>query len=69
MKFFIGFGSGCGEEYEVIEAKNKADAMDYAHECAVENYQSFEYWVELFDKKNELHLEVLADQGGVYEAL
>ena len=102
MKFFIGFGCGCGEEYEVIEAKNEDDARHYAHECAVENYQSFEgyhgildwedvkeeygleddceidaayteeiedtieYWVELFDKKNELHLEVLADQGGVY---
>ena len=60
MKFFIGFGCGCGEEYEVIEAKNEDDAMHYAHECAVENYQSFEGYhgvLDWGDVKEEYELE------------
>lgn len=103
MKYFIIYGCGCGDEYAVIEAKNENDAMNYARECAIENYQSFEglhgvldwaevkeeyqieddyevdvayaeevestidYGVEPFNEKDELHLDVLADQGRVYE--
>ena len=60
MKFFIGFGCGCGEEYEVIEAKSEDDAMHYARECAVENYQSFEGYhgvLDWEDVKEEYGLE------------
>lgn len=52
MKFFIGFGCGICEEYEVIEAKNKDDAMRYAYESAIEDYQSFEGYHGILDRED-----------------
>ena len=60
MKYFITYGCGCGNEYAVIEAKNKDDAMNYARECAIENYQSFEGFHGVLDwaeVKEEYELE------------
>ena len=60
MKFFIGFGCGCGNNYEVIEAENKDDAIHYAYESAIEDYHSFEGYHGILnweDVKEEYRLE------------
>ena len=42
MKFVINYGCGCGNNEEVIEAKDLEAAEKYAYECAVEDYESYE---------------------------
>ena len=59
-EIFIGYSCGCGDEYEVIEAKNENDAMHYAYECAIDNYHSFEGYHGILnwnDVKEEYGLE------------
>lgn len=42
-KFYkITFGCGCGENEDFITAENYDNAMHYAYESAVEDYQSYE---------------------------
>ena len=60
MKYFIEYGCGCGDEYEVIEAKSEDSAWEHAHQCAIANYQSFEGYhgiMDLDDVKEEYEIE------------
>ena len=60
MKYFIEYGCGCGDEYEVIEAKSEDSAWEHAHQCAISNYQSFEGYhgvMDLDDVKEEYEIE------------
>lgn len=44
MRFYITYscGCGCGDNSEVIEAETLKEAENYARECAIEEYQSYE---------------------------
>lgn len=42
MKFVINYGCGCGDNEEVIEAKDLKAAEHYAYDCAVNDYESYE---------------------------
>lgn len=40
--FRITYGCGCGENEDVLEFKNEQEAIDYAYQQAIEDYESFE---------------------------
>lgn len=50
MIYFITYGCGCGEEYEVIEAPNEETALYAARSRAIDNYQSYEGYHGILDR-------------------
>ena len=42
MLFYIYYSCNCGENEEVISAKNYNEAEEYAYNCAKEEYRSYE---------------------------
>jgi hypothetical protein len=57
-KFYkITFGCGCGDNEDFITAENYDNAMRYAYESAIEDYQSYEGYhgiPDIYDMADEM---------------
>lgn len=42
MLFYISYSCGCGNNEEIISANNYNKAEEYAYNCAIEEYESYE---------------------------
>ena len=42
MLFYISYSCGCGNNEEIISANNYNEAEEYAYNCAIEEYKSYE---------------------------
>ena len=68
MIYFITYGCGCGEEYEVIEAPNEADALYAARSRAIDNYQSYEGYHGVLDRFDVAEEYDLKDEDDIEDA-
>lgn len=41
MKYVINYGCGCGDNEMIVEAKSEQDALNYAYQLAIDEYDSY----------------------------
>ena len=68
MKYFITYGCGGGEEYEVIEATNEENALYAARSRAIDNYQNLEGHQGILDRFDVAEESDLKDEDEIEEA-